>query len=132
MVLELAPLRDCGDGADPSPHIVDIGLEDVLVRAEFEALLGAREPWIKVRVIDVEMVQVCEHEDAVIVCQVEVVVGIPDVSSFLVIVPLLIWITFNKLFHVTVNTWVVNKVRIMHPSFIFASQNQVKRGWWIL
>lgn len=125
MILELAPLRNVWNWAHPRPHVVHIGFKDVLVRAELEALLGPWEPLIKVWIVYIQVVQISEHQNTVIVCEIEVVVGVFDIAGLFIIVPLLVGITLHVLLKVAMDAWVVWEMRILNPCFIFASQNEI-------
>ena len=86
-------------------HSVYEGFKHIFVRTEFELLLVAREPWIEVRVIFIQVVNVGKHQNAMIVHQIESVLSIFDVSSFLVKVPLLCWLVTHKLLEIAMDTW---------------------------
>lgn len=75
-----------------------------------------------------KMVHISEHQDTVIVDKVETVMSILDVASFEIVVPLLVRVVSNEFLHITMDSWIVYEVIVMHPGLIFASEHKVLRG----
>jgi hypothetical protein len=123
MELKLVPLTKIWYSANPSMYTVNESFKHIFPWAELEGLLLPWEPWVKVRIILMQVVHVSEHQDTVIVDEVETMSCIFEIACFLIEVPLLIWVALNKLFQVAVNTWIVWKMGVAHPSFIFASED---------
>jgi len=120
MELELGPLLGVWHCTDPGVDIVNKRFKNIFIGAKFKALLVSWEPLVKVRIIHVKMVDVCKHQDAMIICKVKTILPIMDVSGFFIEVPLLPGFSPDKFLEIAMNTWIMRKMVILDPLIILA------------
>ena len=116
---------DCGLHGGVGSFTVELGLEDVLERAEFEPLLVGRVAVVDDVPVDFAFVVVAHHEGAIVDSEVHAGGDVLEVVGPVVPHPELVLIVLDVLLEVTLEGWELLEFRRVHLIVVLTAQDQV-------